>query len=57
MTDIEIALSNIGEIATRDIARREHPQVLGENMSVVKRGGGVSKSAREKYYEKLSTTI
>ena len=24
MTDIEVALTNIGEIATRDIAREEH---------------------------------
>ena len=30
MTDIEIALTNIGEIATRDIARRKHPQGLNE---------------------------
>ena len=25
MTDIEIALTNVGEIATRDIAEAEHP--------------------------------
>ncbi len=25
MTDIEVALTNIGEIATRDIAREEKP--------------------------------
>ena len=49
MTDIEIALTNIGEIATRDIARREHPQGLGENMSIAKRGGGVAKGARDVY--------
>lgn len=51
MTDIEKALTNIGEIATRDIARREHPQGLGENMSVAARGGGVAKGARD-FYEK-----
>ena len=28
MTDIEVALTNIGEIATRDIARGERPQGL-----------------------------
>ena len=32
MTDIEVALTNIGEIATRDIAREEHPQGLKENL-------------------------
>ncbi len=26
MTDIEIALTNIGEIAARDITKKEHPQ-------------------------------
>ncbi len=43
MTDIEVALTNIGEIATRDIAREEHPQGLKENLNVAKRGGGVAK--------------
>lgn len=43
MTDIEVALTNIGEIATRDIAREEHPQGLNENLNVAKRGGGASK--------------
>lgn len=49
MTDIEVALTNIGEIATRDIARGEHPQGLTENMKVAKRGGGVAKGARDLY--------
>jgi hypothetical protein len=34
MTDIEVALTNIGEIATRDIAREEQPQGLKENLNV-----------------------
>lgn len=41
MTDIEIALTNIGEIATRDIAKLEHPQGLSQNMKVAHRGGNV----------------
>lgn len=49
MTDIEIALTNIGEIATRDIAKQEHPKGLKENMSVAKRGGSVAKDARNSY--------
>lgn len=49
MTDIEIALTNIGELTTRDIARKEHPNGLKENMSVAKRGGKVAKGARELY--------
>ena len=49
MTDIEVALTNIGEIATRDIAREERPQGLKENLKVAKRGGGVAKGARDLY--------
>lgn len=49
MTDIEVALTNIGEIATRDIAREEHPQGLNENLNVAKRGGGVAKGAKDLY--------
>lgn len=49
MTDIEVALTNIGEIAARDIAREEKPQGLKENLSVAKRGGGVAKGARDLY--------
>ncbi len=49
MTDIEIALTNIGEIATRDIATSEHPQGLNENMKVAKRGGKVANDARISY--------
>ena len=56
MTDIEVALTNIGEIATRDIAREEHPQGLKENLKVAKRGGGVAKGAKD-LYEKETKKI
>ncbi len=49
MTDIEIALTNIGEIATRDIAKEERPNGLIENKKVAKRGGNVAKLAKEGY--------
>lgn len=49
MTDIEIALTNIGEIAARDIAQLEHPQGLSQNIKVAHRGGKVAKGARDLY--------
>ena len=49
MTDIELALTNIGELTTRDIAKKEHPKGLKENISVAKRGGKVAKDARDSY--------
>lgn len=51
MSDVEVALTNLGEIATRDIAKVENPQGLKENMKVAKRGGRVAKGARDLYEE------
>ena len=52
MTDIEVALTNIGEIAARDIAKAEHPEGLKENLKVAARGGSVAKGARDLYEKK-----
>ena len=49
MTDIEVALTNIGEIAARDIALNECPQGLEENLKVASRFGSVAKGARDLY--------
>jgi len=56
MTDIEVALTNIGEIATRDIAIIEKPQGLNENIKVAKRGGKVAKGARDLYEQETRKT-
>jgi len=50
MSDIEVILTDLGEYTTRDIAKKEHPQGLKENLNIAKRGGNVSKIAK-KYYE------
>ncbi len=51
MTDIEIALADIGEITTRDIAKNEKPKGFLENQKVARRGGNVAKKTREFYEE------
>ena len=56
MNDIELALTNIGELTARDIAREEHPKGLKENMSVAKRGGKVAKGARNLYEKETRKT-
>ena len=49
MTDIEVILTDLGEVTARDIAKQERPQGLNDNLKVAKRGGDVSKIARESY--------
>lgn len=42
-------ITDLGEIATRDIAQTEHPQGFKENMNVAKRRGQVANDARKSY--------
>lgn len=49
MTDIEVVLTDLGELATRDIALSEHPEGLKENLKVAKKGGQVANDARKSY--------
>ena len=49
MTDIEVLLTDLGEIATRDIAKAERPQGLKENIKVARKGGQVASDARKSY--------
>ena len=53
MTDIEIALADLGELATRDIALLEYPEGLKENLNVAKRGGQVANDARKSYEKQI----
>ena len=53
MSDIEIILTDLGEVATRDIAKEEKPNGLDENMKVAARGGGVAKGARDLYEKEI----
>ena len=56
MTDIEVLLTDLGELTTREIAKTKKPQGLDENIEVAKRGGKVAKDARDSY-EKATNQI
>lgn len=57
MTDVEVALTDLGEIATRELAKKHKPYGLKENKIVAKEGGGVAKIAKEDLEKKLGETI
>lgn len=48
LNDLELIFSMLGEAATTEIVRNEHPLGFVENKKVAKRGGGVSGLARKK---------
>lgn len=57
MTDIEVALTDLGEIATRELVKEYKPKGLKQNKEVARMGGGVAKVARDDIEDKLGKTI
>lgn len=46
MSDIEVTLAYLGEIATREIAKKNNPRGLKENIEMARRGGKIANNAR-----------
>ena len=57
MTDVEVALANLGEIATRELAKEYKPYGLKENKKIAKKGGHVAKVAREDMEKELGKSV
>ena len=57
MTDIEVLLTDIGEVTTRELAKKQKPKGLKENKKVAKIGGEVAKNTRRDIEEKLGETV
>ena len=57
MTDVEVALANLGEIATRELAKEHKPYGLKANKEIAKKGGHVAKVAREDMEKELGQSV
>jgi len=57
MTDVEVALTDLGEIATRELAKEHKPYGLKENKKIAQMGGNVAKVARDDLEKKLGKTV
>ena len=57
MTDIEVALTDLGEIATRELAKKHKPLGLKENKKVAKMGGHAAKVARDDIEKNLGENV
>ena len=57
MTDIEVALADLGEIATRELAKKFKPLGLDKNIKVAKIGGHTAKVARDELEKNLCENI
>lgn len=57
MTDIEVALADLGEIATRELAKEHRPLGLEQNRKVAKMGGNAAKVARDDIEKNLGRSV
>ena len=57
MTDIEVALTDLGEIATRELVKEHKPYGLKENKEIARRGGNIAKMTRDNLENELGRTV
>jgi len=57
MTDIEVVLTDLGEIATRELAKKHKPQGLDENKNIARLGGHAAKVAKIDIEKNLGKSV
>ena len=57
MTDIEVALTDLSEIATRELVKKHKPVGLKANKEIAKMGGHASKVARDELEKNLGENV
>lgn len=57
MDNIELILTDLSEEVTKQIALKQKPQGLQENIKVAKRAGGIAKQARDNLEKELSESV
>ena len=57
MSDIEVTLADLGEIATREIAKKHNPQGMKENIEIARRGGKIASNARKDLENEIGESV
>ena len=57
MTNIELALNTLAEVATTEYSRQSNPQTMEENKRVAREGGSVAREARETIEKRLGRSV
>ena len=57
MSDIEIALADIGELTARELAKKHKPIGLNENRKIAKEGGQVASNTRKDIEARLGESV
>ena len=57
MSDIEVLLTDLGETATRELAKKHKPYGLKQNKKIARMGGNTAKVARDDLEKKLGESV
>lgn len=57
MTDIEVILTDLGEISTRELSKKYKLKGLNNNIELARRGGRIAKNARNDLEKELNDTV
>lgn len=57
MTNIELALNTLAEVATTEYSRQSNPQTMEENKRVAREGGDVAREARATMEKRLGRSV
>ncbi|MBQ4206325.1 MAG: hypothetical protein II662_06685 [Bacteroidales bacterium] len=57
MTNIELALNTLAEVATTEYSRQSNPKTMAENQKIAKEGGDLARNARETMERRLGRSV
>jgi prophage antirepressor len=57
MTDVEVVLTDLGEVATRELAKKHKPYGLEQNRKIAKKGGNIAKITRDNLEKELGESV
>ena len=57
MTDIEVILTDLGEVATRELTKEYKPHGLEQNKKIARRGGKIAKNTRDNLEKELGKSV
>ena len=57
MTDVEVVLTDLGEVATRELAKKHKPYGLEQNRKIAKKGGNIAKITRNNLEKELGESV
>ena len=57
MSDLEILLADVGETATKELAKQYKPQGLAQNKEIARRGGSIAKNTRNNLEQELGRNV